>query len=114
VTGFNLAGGSEPDRLRGIHVTADFFQLVGVNPVLGRNFLPEEDHPGAERVVILSHELWKQRFGANRDLLGKPLTLSGETYTVIGVMPTFFQFSKQADLWTLFRLFPIARIWQTS
>lgn len=104
--GFNLAGGSEPERLRGIRVTANFFRLVGVNPVLGRNFLPEEDYPGAERVVILSHELWKQRFGANRDLLGKPLTLSGETYTVIGVMPTFFQFSEQADLWTLLRGVP--------
>jgi putative ABC transport system permease protein len=104
--GFNLAGGSEPERLRGIRVTANFFRLVGVNPVLGRNFLPEEDYPGAERVVILSHELWQQRFGANRDLLGKPLTLSGETYTVIGVMPTFFQFSEQADLWTLLRGVP--------
>ncbi len=105
-TGFNLASGSEPDRLRGIRVTADFFRLVGVNPVLGRNFLPEEDHPGAERVVILSQKLWKQRFGANPDILGKPLTLSGETYTVIGIMPTFFQFSAQADLWTLFRGVP--------
>lgn len=56
--------------------------------------------------MILSHELWQQRFGANRDLIGKPLTLSGETYTVIGVMPTFFQFSEQADLWTLLRGVP--------
>jgi predicted permease len=104
--GFNLAGGSEPERLRGLRVTADFFRVAGVNPILGRDFLPEEDHPGAERVVIVSQELWQRRFGADPSLMGKPLTLSSETYTIIGVMPPFFQFSAPADLWTLFRGVP--------
>jgi len=108
-TAFNLAGDGLPERIRGARVTAGFFPTVGVQPLLGRNFLPEEDRAGGgSRVVVLSHRLWVRRFAADPRVLGRQLALSGETYTVIGVMPASFRFPAVAELWVPFGLDPAA------
>jgi predicted permease len=97
---FNLTGEGEPERIDGRRVSANLFNLLGVEPQLGRAFLTEEDQPGANRVVILSHGLWQRRFGSDVNIAGKPLTLNGESYTVAGVMPAYFQFpSREVELW---------------
>lgn len=97
---FNLTGVGEPERINGRRVSANLFRLLGVEPQLGRAFLPEEDAPGAGQVVILSHGLWQRRFGSDPGITGKPLTLNGQSHTVIGVMPPHFQFpSPRDELW---------------
>jgi predicted permease len=105
-TGFNLIGSGLPERIRGAHVTAGFFPTVGVQPMLGRNFLPEEDRPGGRRVVVLSHRLWLRRFAADPRILGRQLVLNGESYTVVGVMPPGFRYPSVAELWTPFGFDP--------
>jgi putative ABC transport system permease protein len=89
---FNLVAEDNPERLMGMRVSANFFTVLGVSPVVGRAFLPEEDKAGAQRVVILSHGLWQRRFGLDAGIIGKSLTLNGEAYTVAGVMPPDFQY----------------------
>ena len=83
--------------------------------MLGRNFLPEEDRPGQNRVAILSYRAWQERFGADRDIAGKPITLNDNSYTVVGVLPADFQFAStaadfqarsQADIWVPLALDP--------
>jgi putative ABC transport system permease protein len=97
---FNLTGTGEPERIDGKRVSASLFPLLGVEPQLGRAFLPEEDRPGGSRVVVLSHGLWQRRFGSDANITGRALTLNGESYTVVGVMPQGFQFpSREDDLW---------------
>jgi predicted permease len=88
----NLTGLGEAQRLKATQVSASFFPLLGVNPLIGRNFLPEEDRRGAAHVVMLSASIWKSKFGASPAILGKTLTLDGEAYTVIGVVPESFHF----------------------
>ena len=83
---FNLTGAGEPERFDGRRVSANLFALLGVQPVVGRSFLPEEDQPGS-RVVILSEGVWKRRFGGDPAILGRPISLDGESYSVVGVMP---------------------------
>jgi predicted permease len=98
--GLVLAGGESPERLVGILASSDFFRVLGVEPALGRGFLPGEDRPGAARVVVISSRLWQRRLGARADALGQPLTLNGEAYTVVGVMPQGFEFpSRGVDAW---------------
>jgi putative ABC transport system permease protein len=100
-TSFNLIGSGEPERLRGMFVTEGFFSMLGAQPQLGRDFLPEEDQPGHNKVAILSHGLWQRRFGGDPKVLNQPITLSGESYTVIGVMPASFRIEgRDLDLWT--------------
>lgn len=82
---YNLTGEGEPERLHGHMISANFFPALGLNPVLGRNFLPEEDKAGAAPVAILGDGLWKRKFGFSRDVLGKRISLNGNGYTVIGV-----------------------------
>src|SRR5438270_11380873 len=96
-----LTDGSEATHIQGQSVSADLFQLLGVQPMLGRTFLPNEDEPG-NQVVILSHELWQRRFGADRGIIGKAVTLDGKQFQVIGVMPPRFTFpitSVSPELW---------------
>jgi putative ABC transport system permease protein len=97
---FNLTGVGEPERFDGRRVSGNLFTLLGVEPQLGRTFLPEEDKPGAARAVILSYGLWQRRFGSDPKIVGQPLSLNGESYTVVGVMPRSFQFPTRKDqLW---------------
>jgi putative ABC transport system permease protein len=85
-----LVGEGQPEQLQGRRVSASFFPLLGVQPVLGRTFLPEEDRPG-QRVVVLSHAFWQRRFGSDPRVIGRQLIFNGEPYTVVGVMPKGFQ-----------------------
>jgi putative ABC transport system permease protein len=99
---FNLTSGGPPDRVIGGLVSWNFFQTLGVQPLLGRSFLPQEGEPGASHVVILGHGLWESRFAADPNIIGRTITLEGETYTVVGVMPANFQFPLMgiSNLWS--------------
>lgn len=98
---FNLTGTGEPERIDGRRATANLFPLLGVEPHLGRWFSPEEDQPGANRVVMMGHGLWQRRFGSDMNIIDKTILLNGESYRVIGVMPPDFQFpSREVELWT--------------
>ena len=83
---FNLTGVGEPERLDGRRVSANLFDVLGVPPLIGRTFVPDDDRPGTH-VVLLSYSLWQRRFGSDRSIIGRAVTLNGESYTVIGVMP---------------------------
>src|SRR5436190_11158661 len=83
---FNLTGVGEPERLEGRRVSANLFDLLGVRPILGRNFVPDEDKPGT-KVAVLSERLWRRRFGSDPGVIGRALALNGESYTVVGVLP---------------------------
>jgi len=97
---FNLTGAGDPERLEGRYVSATLFPLLGVDPQIGRTFTAAEDQPGSNRVVVLSYALWQRRFGGDNSIVGKPLNLNGETYTVVGVMPARFQFpSSDNQVW---------------
>ena len=85
--GFNLEGGETPQRIQGMNVSANYFDLLGVKPILGRGFLPGEDVAGSQRVVVLSDELWRSRFAANSNVINQTIPLNGHKYTIIGVMP---------------------------
>ncbi|MFP5261703.1 MAG: ABC transporter permease [Blastocatellia bacterium] len=101
--GYTLTGAGEPERIDGARVSASFFQLLGAEPHLGRAFLPEEDKPEAARVVIISHGLWQRRFGGDPDVIGRTLTLDGNSYTVVGVATAGFSFPiemEKADIWS--------------
>lgn len=95
----NLVNAGEPERLFGVRSSANIFQLLGVNAEVGRTLLKEDDNPGNPRVVVLSHGFWVRRFGMNRDIVGKTLTLSDDNYTVAGVLPPSFSFpGMEADI----------------
>lgn len=96
----NLTGSGEvAERLPGAAITASFFEVMGVEPVMGRNIRPEEDRPGQGRVVILGHELWSSRFAADPGVLGRVIQLNGQPHTVIGVMAPSFRYPYNSDLW---------------
>lgn len=97
----NLTGVGEPEHLSGKRVSANFYSVFGIPPVLGRNFDPKEDHVGASPVVMISGGLWKRRFGSNPDVIGKSVTLNGKGYTIVGVAPASFQYRGRADVYTL-------------
>jgi putative ABC transport system permease protein len=93
-----LIGQGEPARLKGAAVSANFLSLFGVHLTLGRNFLAEEDQPDQNHVVILSYQMWRERFGAQPDIVGRSITLNDTSHTVVGVLPPGFQFaSKPSD-----------------
>jgi putative ABC transport system permease protein len=91
----NLTGAGEPQRIPVVGVTANFFHLLGITPVLGRTFLPQEVLPDSPSVAILSYDLWQHRFGLDPNILGKSITLDSESVTVVGVMPPGFRFPDQ-------------------
>ncbi len=93
-TGQSFPDFAGPERLTGTEVSEGFFELLGVQPLLGRWFRPEEQQPGRNRVLILSYRTWVRRFGARPDILGQSLTLDGHSYTVVGVMPEDFRFNE--------------------
>ena len=97
---FNLTGDGEPERVAAHSVTANFFPVLGVQPLLGRSFTHNEDQPGSNKVALLSYQLWQSRYGAINDIVNRTILLNGEKYTVIGVMPSSFQFlEKEIRLW---------------
>ncbi|HYL73096.1 MAG TPA: ABC transporter permease [Bryobacteraceae bacterium] len=94
----NLTGSGEPARVRAAKVTANTFQLLGVEPVQGRSFLPEKDETSKSHVAIIGYGMWQDRFGG-QPALGKTLVLDGEPYTLIGIMPAGFRYPLNADVW---------------
>jgi putative ABC transport system permease protein len=99
--GFNLSGTDKPERVIGARVSSDLFQLLRVQPMLGRDFTAEEDRDRAERVVILSYDFWQHRFVGDRNAIGQTIKLSDQTYTIVGVMPRGFAFpNTRAQIWT--------------
>jgi putative ABC transport system permease protein len=98
LSSYNLSGIEEAERLQGRNVSPEFFSVIGVEPALGRAFTEEENAPGKGRVVVLSHGLWQRRFGGDKDILGRAITLNGEPYTVIGVMPPNFLYGTPTDV----------------
>ncbi|MGH7646855.1 MAG: ABC transporter permease, partial [Gemmatimonadaceae bacterium] len=98
----NLTGLGDPQRLRGTMVSGDFFRTYGVLPELGRTLLPDEDLPGHNRVVVLSHGLWQRLYGSRPDAVGRTMSLNGVGYTIVGVMPSSFHdfWSTDAEIFT--------------
>ena len=94
----NLTGTGEPERLPGRAVSAELFDVLGVKPALGRSFAAEEDRPGANPVCIVSYGLWQRRFGSDPTLVGKQITMSGTSYTVIGVLPASYAYGTPTDV----------------
>jgi predicted permease len=102
----NLTGDGEPMQVQAAHVSKEFFPLLGVNAAVGRTLRPEENVPGADRVVVLSDALWRSRYNADPSLVGRTLTLNGEPFTVVGIMPPSFSFpDNSAQAWA-----PLSRI----
>src|SRR5262245_11024579 len=95
----DLTGSGEPERLSAAFISANLFATLGVDPVLGRAFTAEEDTYGATSAVILSEGLWRRRFGGDPQLIGRAITLEGESRTVVGVMPNEFRFQGETELW---------------
>src|SRR5262249_39830681 len=96
---FNLTEAGEPDQIVGRRVSANFFQVLGQKPILGRTFLPDEEQSGKDKVVVLTHRLWQQRFGADRGIIGRALRLNGETYSVVGILAPYFSKDFPPSLW---------------
>src|SRR5499426_1608487 len=100
VRDFNLIGGANPERIRGMVITHGFLSLLGVRPQIGRDFFPDEDQPGHSNVAILSHELWQRRFGGDPNILNQSILLDDQRFTVIGVMPPSRGFRwRDTDIW---------------
>ena len=93
------ADGAEPERVPRAGVTTKFFSVLGVQPFLGRAFLPEEDKPEAITTAIISHGLWKRRFGSDPAIVGKQIQISSRPLTVVGVMPAGFEYPEQTQVW---------------
>src|SRR5262249_15640750 len=104
----NLTGIERPDRVRGSYVTANFFQVFNLTPIIGRTFAPGEDRPGAEKLAVINEKLWRERLDGDPNLTGKKLVLNGEPYSVIGVITANFQHPLDEDVqvWMAAPFFP--------
>jgi putative ABC transport system permease protein len=98
--GYTLSSGGRPERVAGAIVNSNFFDVLGVKPILGRGFRPDDEGQGAARVAIVSHALWKQRFGGRGDIVGQNVRLNDEPHTVAGVMPPGIDFPDESQIWT--------------
>ena len=103
-TTFNYMGGDEPVQLRADRVTANFFDVLGVRPMLGRGFVADEDAGGDDYVVVLDHGFWQRQFASNPNIVGSSILLSAQPYTVVGVAAPGFRFFRDVDLWATARL----------
>jgi len=104
---YNITGIGTPEQARGVSVTAGFFPIMRVPPLIGRTIVSGEDSPTAPSVVVLGERLWRQRFGARADALGQVVEVNGEKTTIIGVMPGSFRFPREdAEIWTNLHLTP--------
>ncbi len=97
--GMKLGSGDRPNPVNAMHATASFFDVFGVQPILGRTFSPQEDVPHAGRVAVLTYNLWKDRLGADREIAGKTILLNSEPYIVAGVLPEWYQADPPTDLY---------------
>src|SRR5262249_28173062 len=116
-TEFNLTGQDLPVRLTGASVSARWFSVLGAQPAIGRVFVPGEDQPGNEGVVILSHSLWERRFGGDPNIIGRTIVLDNVHRQVVGVMPANFRYpSPKTELWVPLDLDPrqMADYWASS
>jgi putative ABC transport system permease protein len=95
---FTLTGAGEPQRLAGQMASANFFPLLGVNPIYGHTFFPEEDRAGGPLVVLLSYGFWQRQFGGAPDAVGKNVTLDNQSYSIVGILPPQFQFFQPVDV----------------
>jgi predicted permease len=111
---FNLTGNGDPERLYGARVSANLFPMLGVHASLGRTFLPEEDAPGREQVVVLSHDLWSRRFGSDPNVINRTLILDGQPHLVVGVMPAGFLFPTSKQLHPQIELGPRIDVWRPA
>src|SRR5262249_50398325 len=102
----NITGGGDPERVRGVGVSANYFELLGVKPLFGRAFLPEEEEVGHEQVAVLSRGLWERRFGADKNVIGRPVKLDGKDFTIVGVMDKDFDFPKSSEIFVPLALSP--------
>src|SRR4029077_2060024 len=102
-----LVTNGEPERISGLRVSANFFHTLGVAPIVGRDFRAEEDPPDRWRVIVLSHGLWRRRFGADPAVVGRVISMNDQPFTVVGVMPASFEplisehFYQRAEMWAL-------------
>jgi putative ABC transport system permease protein len=102
---YRLSGGGDPEQVWGVRTSASFFELLGVEPQTGRTILPEEEQPGRDQVVIISHGLWERRFGADPGLIGHAITIDDRPFTVIGILPGDFDLfgrKRAYDIWMPF------------
>ena len=101
--GGSLMGAERPEVVSGLAMSPDMFELLGVPPMLGRTFVDGDDQPGRERIVVLGHGLWQRRFGGDAAVIGRPVSIDGRPYVVVGVMPPSFRFapfwSTRAEMW---------------
>ena len=108
--GFTLSGGDQAERVSGARASSGIFDVLGVRPALGRGFLPAEDFAGTPAVAVISHAIWMRRYGGDPGVIGRPIVLSGQTYTLIGVLPAGFQsplmWPRTPDLWVPIGLDP--------
>ena len=95
--------GETPELLQSSRVSGDFFRVLGVNPMLGRSFTPEDDKPGAAPVAVISYSAWSKLFGSDQNVVGRSVRMSGEAYTIIGVMPVDFKFGADTEAWVPLR-----------
>ncbi len=101
--GLNLTGGEHPLQVQGIHVTADYFAMLGAPVIAGRTFTAAEDSPNGGRVVVLSYGLWKTRFGGQSDVVGRTIQIDGAPYLVVGIIGKDFVTEEEGDLWLPFQ-----------
>jgi putative ABC transport system permease protein len=104
--GLTLTGAGEPEQIVGTRISADFMRVVGVEPLAGRWFTPEEDLPGGPKSIILSHQLWTRRFAANPEILGNAISINGIPRTVVGIMPPGRGFPSLTDAWVPLEIAP--------
>jgi len=97
--GLNLSTGDKPEQVKGIHVSAEFFEVFGATPLAGRTFSKDEDRPGGPRLAVISHGLWKRHWGGDPNVIGRPIVLNGEPYTLAGVLGHDFHSYPPADIW---------------
>ena len=95
----SVIGRDEPESVQGFHVSPDFFRALGIQPALGRGFLPEEEVPGQHRRAVLGQGVWQRRFGGDRGILGRTIILDGEPYEVVGIAPFGFDFPNGTEVW---------------
>lgn len=110
-SGYTMTGNGEPQLVLGARVTPGLFEALGVHPYLGRTFTPDDDHETSAPVTVLGYDLWRTRFGADPSIVGRPITLGGVSYTVVGVMPPGFAFPRGAELPAAFGFASRAELW---